>query len=183
MAETDAPGDTSVPWTLGAIAAARLSPPLPLQRWQVLARGHPRTRASFRCPPHSLRMRRAAQTSSGCRHTWVGTLPGWAQDGGCGSGPEAFPSSPVSPLGMSCSHERDCTRPLRAGLCALGKRGGMSLQVSFAEGDAIATFSRLSFCLSLYLELFFQFDLISPTCKKLEIRTCLVEGCFSVIKS
>ena len=167
---------------MGAIAATRLSP-LPLQKWQVLARGHPRPGASLCRPPHSLRMRRAAQTSSGCRHTWVGTLPGWAQDGGCGSGPEAFPSSPVSPLGMSCSYEGDCTRPLRAGLCALGKRGGMSLHVSFAEGNAIATFSRLSFCLSLCLDLLFQFDLISPTCKKLEIRTRLVEGCFSVIKS
>ena len=75
-------------------------------------------------------------------------------DSPCGSGPEAFPSSLVSTLGASCSHEGDCTCPLRAGLCALGEKGGMSLHVSFGEGDAIATFSRLSFCLSLYLELF-----------------------------
>ena len=36
-------------------------------------------------------------------------------------------------------------------------------------------------CLSAFLytwNYFFQFDLISPTCRKLEIRTCLVEGLF-----
>ena len=76
-----------------------------------------------------------------------------------------------------CSHEGNYTCPLRAVLCAPGKKGSMSLHVSFGESDTISTFSRLSFCLYTWNYLF-QFDLISPTCKKLEIRTCLVEGLF-----